>query len=67
MATLGIDTPSPATPSGGFPKDRGKEVKKSLKKLVKLDLIMQYPSTGEVHISLNPRLIFEVREIIGED
>jgi len=51
----------------GFPKDRGKEVRKSLKKLVRLGLVMQYPSTGEIHISLNPRLIAEVREIIGEN
>jgi len=50
----------------GFPRDRGREVKKSLRKLVRLGLIIQYPSAGEIHVSLNPRRISEIREIIKE-
>jgi len=50
----------------GFPRGRGREVKKSLRKLVRLGLIIQYPSTGEIHVSLNSRRISEIREIIKE-
>lgn len=48
----------------GFPKHLRKEVRRSLRKLIRLDLIWRYPSAGEMHISLNPRRIEEIRRII---
>jgi len=50
----------------GFPKhDRGK-IKKELKKLVKNNLIIEYPSVGQTHVSLNPTKITAIKSILAE-
>jgi hypothetical protein len=48
----------------GFPRHKGREVKRSIRKLVRMNLIIVKLSTGQKHISLNPRMIGIIREII---
>ncbi len=50
----------------GFPKHDRKNVRKSLKVLVRLNLVVEYKSTGQTHVSLNPSLLSEIMKIIGE-
>jgi hypothetical protein len=50
----------------GFDKRHADAVEKSIKKLILLNLIIVKKSTGQLHISLNPRRIGEIRRIIGE-
>ena len=48
----------------GFPPHLLKEVKKEIKNLIKEGYLLSKPSTGEIHISLNPRMLDEIiREI----
>ena len=47
----------------GFPPQLLKEVKKEIHDLIKKGYLLVKPSTGEAHISLNPR---RLRDIIKE-
>ena len=40
--------------------------KKSLQKLIRLQLIIQKPSTKELHVSLNPICITDIKRILRE-
>jgi tRNA(Ile2) C34 agmatinyltransferase TiaS len=51
----------------GFPKHLRGEVRRALRRLIRLDLIWVYPSARERHVSLNSRRIEEIRRIIEED
>ena len=48
----------------GFPPPLLKEVKEEIKNLIKEGYLLSKMSTGETHISLNPRKINEIREEI---
>jgi hypothetical protein len=51
----------------GFPPHLLKEVKKEVQQLIKEGYILSKPSTGELHISLNPRMMSEIlKEIENE-
>jgi len=48
----------------GFPPHLLKEAKKEILNLIKESYLLSKPSTGEIHISLNPRMLDKViREI----
>ena len=44
----------------GFPPEQLKEAKKQVILLIKKDYLISKPSTGEVHVSLNPRMIKKI-------
>ncbi len=48
----------------GFPKHDRKKVRKALRTLVKVNLVIEYKSTGQTHVSLNPFLISEIKKIV---
>ncbi len=50
----------------GFPPPLLNEVKKEIKDLIKKDYLLSKMSTGEIHISLNPRKLREIRKEIGK-
>ena len=50
----------------GFPPPLLKEVKEEIKNLIREGYLMSKISTGETHISLNPRMINEIRKEIGD-
>jgi predicted transcriptional regulator len=49
-----------------FDKRHADMVEKSIKKLISLNLVIAKKSTGQLHVSLNPRRIGEIKRIIGE-
>ncbi len=50
----------------GFPPPLLKEVKEEIKNLIKEGYLLSKMSTGEIHISLNPRKINEIRSEIED-
>lgn len=48
----------------GFPPMLLKETKEEIKSLIKEGYLLSKISTGEMHISLNPRLLEEIRKEI---
>jgi len=48
----------------GFPKDERKNIETALKSLIKLGYIISKPTSYGTQISLNPRRIKDVRELI---
>ena len=48
----------------GLPPEQLKEAKKQVILLIKEGYLMSKPSTGEIHVSLNPRMIKEILKII---
>ena len=50
----------------GFPPPLLKEVKEEIKNLIKEDYLLSKMSTGEVHISLNPRKLNEIKDEISD-
>ena len=48
----------------GFPPHLSKDVKKQVKQMIKQNLILAKTSTKEIHISLNPKKIKEIKKII---
>lgn len=49
----------------GFPPHLLKEVKKEILNLIKEGYLLSKPSTGEIHISLNPRMLNKIMEEIN--
>jgi len=47
-----------------FPPHLLKEVRNEIKELIKQGYLLSKMSTGEIHISLNPRMLKEIREEI---
>lgn len=45
-------------------RDGKKLIQESVKELSRNEFLLAKPSTGEIHISLNPRKIKEIREFI---
>jgi hypothetical protein len=41
-----------------------KKIQKAVKELIKREFLLQKPSTGELHISINPRKLKEIIEFI---
>jgi len=41
-----------------------KEIKEAIKELINENLLLSKPSTGEQHISINPRKIREIKEFL---
>ena len=41
-----------------------KKIQKALKELFRREYLLQKPSTGEIHVSLNPRKIKDIEEFI---
>lgn len=41
-----------------------KQIQKAIKELFKKEYLLQKPSTGEIHVSINPRKIKEIIEFI---
>jgi hypothetical protein len=41
-----------------------KQIQKAIKELLKREFLLQKPSTGELHVSLNPRKIKEIIKFI---
>ncbi len=50
----------------GFPKHDLKKFRKALKGLVRLNLVIEYKSTGQTHVSINPVLIRDIKKIMKE-
>jgi len=50
----------------GFPPPLLKEVKEEIKNLIKEDYLLSKMSTGEIHISLNPRKLNEIKDEISD-
>ena len=50
----------------GFPPPLLKEVKEEIKSLIREGYLLSKISTGETHISLNPRMINDIREEIAD-
>jgi len=48
----------------GFPKDKHKLIEKAVDELIKEGLILRKPTKYGLHVSINPKMIGEVREII---
>lgn len=48
----------------GFPPHLLKEVKKEILNLIKEGYLLSKPSTGEIHISLDPRMLDEITDEI---
>jgi|TARA_B100001971_G_C18045648_1_gene460051 ABC-type Na+ transport system ATPase subunit NatA len=48
----------------GFPTHMLKEVKREIVTLIKSGHLLSKPSTGEIHISLNPRKLDEIMDMI---
>lgn len=48
----------------GFPTHEIKRVKKELKELIKSGYILQKPTAYGIEVSINPRVIQEIKEII---
>lgn len=46
-------------------KKTQKLIKKALKELVNKQFLLTKPSTGELHVSINPRKIKEIEEFLG--
>ena len=51
----------------GFPPHLLKEVKKEIENLIKESYLLAKPSTGEIHISLNPRMMDEIMRELNEE
>lgn len=49
----------------GIPPELLKEAKKQVLNLIKENILLSKPSTGEIHISLNPRMLKEIIEEIN--
>jgi len=49
----------------GFPPELLKEVKEEVKELIRQGFLISKISTGELHVSLNPRMLNEIRKEIG--
>lgn len=49
----------------GFPSHLLKEVREEIKNLIRQHYLLSKMSTGEIHISLNPRKLDEIRKEIG--
>jgi len=41
-----------------------KQIAKALKELRKRELLLSKPSTGEIHVSLNPRKVMDIQEFL---
>ncbi len=50
----------------GFPPPLLRDVKNEIKDLIKQGYLLSKMSTGEIHISLNPRKLNEIRKEIEE-
>lgn len=56
---------------GGLPdnltrnKKGQKIIKEAIDELIKSEFLLSKPSTGEIHVSINPRKIKEVKELLG--
>ncbi|MAG07723.1 hypothetical protein CMI46_02810 [Candidatus Pacearchaeota archaeon] len=48
----------------GFPSHLLKEARNEIKDLIKEKLLLSKMSTGEIHISLNPRMLDKIRKEI---
>lgn len=48
----------------GFPAHELKRAKKELKKLIRRGYILQKPTSYGTEVSINPRMIQEIREIL---
>ncbi|MEK6828613.1 MAG: hypothetical protein AABY15_00670 [Nanoarchaeota archaeon] len=51
----------------GFPPSILKEIKEEIKNLIKEGYLLSKMSTGEIHISLNPRKLNDIKKEIGND
>ncbi|MBS3080296.1 hypothetical protein J4221_02405 [Candidatus Pacearchaeota archaeon] len=51
----------------GFPPHLLKEVKKEIENLIKESYLLAKPSTGELHVSLNPRMMDKIIQEIKND
>ena len=49
----------------GFPPPLLKEVKKEIQNLIREGYLLSKPSPGELHLSLNPRMMNEIMMEIG--
>ena len=45
-------------------KQGKKTIQKAIKEMIYREYLLQKPSTGEIHISLNPRKLNEIKEFI---
>lgn len=45
-------------------KQGKKKIDKAIKELFRKEFLLQKPSTGEIHVSINPRKIKEIKEFI---
>jgi hypothetical protein len=51
----------------GFPPNLIKEFKEEVKNLIREGFLISKISTGEIHVSLNPRMLEEIRKEINEE
>lgn len=50
----------------GFPSHQKGDVDKTIKKLVKSNLVLHHPTSYGVQYSLNPRMLDEIRKIVQD-
>lgn len=48
----------------GFPRDKIKQAKKELEWLIRKGYLLHKPSTGEIHVSINPGLLSEIKILL---
>ncbi|MCX6741582.1 MAG: hypothetical protein NTX24_00175 [Candidatus Pacearchaeota archaeon] len=51
----------------GFPPNLIKDFKEEIRNLIREGFLTSKKSTGEIHISLNPRMLNEIRKEISEE
>ena len=51
----------------GFPSNLLKDAKDEVKDLIRAGYLLAKVSTGEIHVSLNPRMLDEIRKELGQD
>lgn len=51
----------------GFPKHERGELKKALKELIKAGYVIPKPTSYGLEVSLNPRMIKEIRRLLEEN
>ncbi|MDI6888467.1 MAG: hypothetical protein QMC78_02065 [Methanocellales archaeon] len=57
-------TPEDNVPKG-FPKHLYNDVRKALKRLIRDGLVLQYPTSHGMDVTLNKELISEIKKILG--
>jgi len=50
----------------GLPPEKLKQAKKDVKQLITIGYLLSKPSTGELHVSINPKMLGEIYRILED-